>query len=409
MDPEIKGLNEKRDALAKQLKDLGAKHASWTDADRTAWNTLETEYAANKTAIEARNAAIEKDREERASIDARMKELGTVPAVPVAAASPMPGSRRVDDQGRVTATMEVDDETFNIHFSDTKGAPRQTYKDRKKSVVNTLKKSGYRPWGEFSNFAEYVRAGLDGHTGAAFKDRVRKHYNAVAGMSEGIGADGGFTVMPEFSNKIFDRVYANDLFGRTDNYTVTGNNMTFLATAETSRATGSRRGGVQGYWMSEGGSITKSKPTLREKSTLKLVKLGAVVYLTEELISDGGTAMEQYVAKCVAEEFNFMIGDSLINGTGVGQPLGILNCPVARLRGEGNRTERRDDSAREHRQDGGPVLRPQQRQLGLAQEPGHQPATAVDDPRHRSRWPWSTCRPAECRSTVTRRCKAVRR
>jgi HK97 family phage major capsid protein len=52
-----------------------------------------------------------------------------------------------------------------------------------------------------------------------------------------------------------------------------------------------------------------------------------IVYLTQELIDDGGAALQEYVARKASEEFSFMIGDALINGTGVGQPLGVMNCP----------------------------------------------------------------------------------
>src|SRR5690606_12982921 len=109
--------------------------------------------------------------------------------------------------------------------------------------------------------------------------------------------------------------YANDLFTRTDNYTVAGNNMTFMANSETSRANGSRHGGLRGYRIGEGATITSSKPGFREL-TLKLKKYAVVVYLTEELLSDSGVALEQYVARKAAEEFNFMVGDDIINGNG---------------------------------------------------------------------------------------------
>jgi HK97 family phage major capsid protein len=246
------------------------------------------------------------------------------------------GLRRLDSEGRVTSFMEETDEEVELRFTNDgsryrEAQVRKSYRDTKRHAMKTLRHHGYKGYeGKFCSFADFVRKGLDGASTDAFKAMHQEHFGGIAkavqGMSVSSGADGGFTVMPEFSNKILDRVYANDLFGRTDNYTVTGNNMTFLANAETSRATGSRRGGVQGYWMGEGGTITKSKPTFREV-TLKLMKLGAVCYLTQELIDDGGTALEQYVSKCIADEFNFLIGDSLINGTGVGQPLGILNAP----------------------------------------------------------------------------------
>ena len=252
-----------------------------------------------------------------------------------------PQYRTFDAQGRPTGFVEETDEVVNLRFGEDRDAAIQkSYRDQNRLHRSLRKSAGYRPWGEFKSFRDVVRDGLANHGSESFRGRFEKHWKpiddfaksqlgltkAIQGMSEGIGADGGFTVMPEFNTQIIDRIYQNDLWSRTDNYTVTGNNMTFLANAETSRAAGSRHGGLRGYWIAEGATITDTKPTFREIS-LKLVKLGVVVYLTEELLSDSGVALEQYVARKAAEEFNFLIGDSLVNGTGAGQPLGILTAP----------------------------------------------------------------------------------
>jgi HK97 family phage major capsid protein len=240
------------------------------------------------------------------------------------------GVVRHDDQGRVTSFMEATDEDVTLRFSDRPDAlKRQTHALQRRADWDRLRQLGYKPagkGGEFTSFADFVRCGMENPKSLKLHNRLEKHFLAVQGMSESVASDGGYLVMPEFAAGIVDRVYANDLWSRTDNYTVSGNNMTFHCNAETSRANGSRHGGLRGYWIQEGGTITKSNPTLREVS-LKLVKLGVVVYLTQELIDDGGTALQQYVARKASEEFNFMIGDALINGTGAGQPLGILNAP----------------------------------------------------------------------------------
>lgn len=193
------------------------------------------------------------------------------------------------------------------------------------------KQFGYKPNSEFKSVGDFIRYGVENrNTPGVIQERMAKHLapimKAVQGMSARDGDSAGVTIMPEFNNQIIDRVYSNDLLSRTDGYTVAGNNMMFLANAETSRATGSRHGGMQGYWIGEGGTITKSKPTFRAIS-LKLNKLAVVVYLTEELLSDTAQALEQYVVRKAAEEFNFMIGDAIFNGTGVGQPLGVFNAP----------------------------------------------------------------------------------
>ncbi len=236
---------------------------------------------------------------------------------------------RQDDQGRVTGYFEPTDEVidFRIGGEGSRGAQLQkSYRQQKRDNHRLLKSSGYKPWGEFKSASELVRYGFEHGKDGKFETRLGDHIKAIQGMSTTVGSDGGFTVLPEFAPGIIDRVYNNDLWSRTDNYTVTGNNMTFLANAETSRANGSRHGGLRGYWVSEGGSITSSKPTTRDVS-LKLHKLAVVVYLTQELLDDTGIALEQYITRKASEEFNFLLGDSLINGSGVGQPLGILNAP----------------------------------------------------------------------------------
>lgn len=207
---------------------------------------------------------------------------------------------------------------------------------RKRSTPKALyRQYGYKGWGGtpggFKSAADFIRYGCENaNNPGAIEKKLGEHMQpitkAVQGMNLQDGSAGGFTVMPEFSNQIIDRVFSNNLLSRTDGYTVSGNNMTFLANAETSRANGSRHGGVQGYWMDEAGTIQKSKPSFRQIS-LRLVKLAIVIYFTDDLLSDTATALESYATGKGADEFNFMIGDGIWNGSGVGQPLGILKCP----------------------------------------------------------------------------------
>lgn len=182
----------------------------------------------------------------------------------------------------------------------------------------------------FKSFGGYIKHGMTAKTATAqadFSSRWDSVWKAVQGMSEGVGADGGFTVLPEFAPDIFDRVYANDLWERTDRFTVSGNRMTFPKSAETNRRDGERAGGIRSYWLAEGATIPGSNPTLAE-TVLKLNKLAVVVYLTNELLEDNAYALEQWVSKKVAEEINFRLGNAIINGTGNGMPLGILNSPA---------------------------------------------------------------------------------
>ncbi len=232
--------------------------------------------------------------------------------------------------GRTASYWETTDETVEFSVTDDpddKSATRmKSSRQPGRSALRRFIKAGYRPGSQFKSFADFVRDGMANHQTSEFKNRYREHVKAIQGMSETVGADGGFAVLPEFAPGIIDRIWTNTLWSQTDTYSVSGNSMTFLANAETSRATGSRSGGIKGIWQSEGGSTSGTKPTIRTVS-LKLQKIVIVVYLTDELLSDSGMVMEQYVSRKAADEAQFLLGDAVVNGNGVGQPLGLLNCP----------------------------------------------------------------------------------
>lgn len=178
----------------------------------------------------------------------------------------------------------------------------------------------------FKSFADYCTSVRNAGIPNGTRDK-RLFTKAVSGMSEGSAADGGFLIPPEFSSKIFQRVYENDLLSRTDKYTCSGNTMVFPAIDETSRADGSRFGGVRGYWLDEAGQLTSSKPKFRRIS-MTLHKLACLAYITEELLNDASVGLDQYLTKLFAMEMEFLVGNALFRGDGVGKPLGVFNCPA---------------------------------------------------------------------------------
>ncbi len=146
------------------------------------------------------------------------------------------------------------------------------------------------------------------------------------GLNEGQPSQGGFLVQPTFAAGLFERMNSTgsllSLFP-IDGLGPNSNSMVYNAEDETSRADGSRHGGVRSYWGAEKGSLTSSKPTFREV-TLRLNKLHALIYATDELLEDSA-ALSAYINRVAPEELRFKVEDSLINGDGVGKPLGILN------------------------------------------------------------------------------------
>jgi len=144
-------------------------------------------------------------------------------------------------------------------------------------------------------------------------------------QQQAIGSDGGFLVPPEFSTAIWDGLNTgtDNLVSMTDNYTVTGESLTFNANAESNRANASRYGGISSAWIGEGAQITESKVTFRQ---VKIAphQLATLVYCTDKMLRNSAVALNQYITRAATEEINFMVNDAIINGTGAGQPKGIL-------------------------------------------------------------------------------------
>jgi HK97 family phage major capsid protein len=169
---------------------------------------------------------------------------------------------------------------------------------------------------------------------AVYKDSVPGHrhgtdqrlYAAATGASEAVLSDGGFLVQKDFSNEILRRANAMGtvMSGvRRIPISAGSNGLKINAIDETSRADGSRWGGVQVYWTAEAAEKTPSKPKFRQME-LDLKKLAGLFYSTDELLQDA-SALQSIAMEAFSEELNFKIEDAIFNGTGAGQMLGIMN------------------------------------------------------------------------------------
>lgn len=150
---------------------------------------------------------------------------------------------------------------------------------------------------------------------------------AGQGMNEAVPSEGGFLVPGNVKDGILERAYSTgEILKRvsTDPVSV-GNSMTYNAVDETSRANGSRNGGLLSYWVAEGGSIPKSKP-LFDQIELKLKKVAALVYATDEQLQDVAN-LRSWLNRTVPNEIRFRVEDAYFEGDGVGKPLGFFNGP----------------------------------------------------------------------------------
>lgn len=149
---------------------------------------------------------------------------------------------------------------------------------------------------------------------------------AASGLSESVPSDGGFLVQQDFVGELLKRAYNTGVIAskcRKIPLSTNSNGLKINAINETSRANGSRWGGIQTYWENEADQLIGSRPKFRVMD-LNLKKLTGLCYITDELLTDAA-ALESVLMQGFAEEFGFKIDDAIISGNGAGQPLGILN------------------------------------------------------------------------------------
>lgn len=151
-----------------------------------------------------------------------------------------------------------------------------------------------------------------------------------AGAGEQIPSIGGFLIQPEFVHDIVKRMYnTGEILSRCFTFPVTAphtNGVRYPSFDETSRANGSRLGGIQSYWQNESDAITASKPKLMA-SELTCHKLTTLIYLTNELLQDSD-ALTNWASYATAQELVFSLENKIVNGSGQLQPQGILNSPA---------------------------------------------------------------------------------
>lgn len=173
-------------------------------------------------------------------------------------------------------------------------------------------------------FAAIIRAETPG--GSTDPRLMMAENRAATGLSESVPSDGGFLLQDNFAQVLLAKAFETGLLAtmcRQMPISV-GTTLKIPGVDETSRATGSRAGGVRGYWADEATEKTASKPKFRQIE-LNLHKLIGLCYTTDELLQDA-RALGAYITTAFGDEFGFLIDEAIINGTGAGQPLGIMNA-----------------------------------------------------------------------------------
>lgn len=196
----------------------------------------------------------------------------------------------------------------------------------------------------FDSFGEYLQAvaaaalprGSDriGRFQAGVLDRrlvsrMSPEFRAAAsGMNEATPAEGGFLVDKDWSSGLIEKAHETGKLVSMCRKIPIGegkNGIRAPYLKESSRATGSRLGGVRVYRKNEAGAGVHAAPEFG-RFEMDLEDMIGLCYATNDLIQDA-TALGAIVEQGFAQEFGFKLDDEIVNGTGAGQGLGFLAAP----------------------------------------------------------------------------------
>jgi HK97 family phage major capsid protein len=226
--------------------------------------------------------------------------------------------KTIDDNLAAVATIDGDVKRLQALIEAERGAPIEgKVFDTRPNVLDDPKR-GFKSFTDFA--VSVMNAGMP--NARAVDERLAVVAAAPTTFgNENVGQDGGYLVPTEFASEITKLSLDSDAFlPRTDGGPVSGNSITFPSDETTPWGTN----GVRVYWAAEAQAATQTKPIIKP-NTMRLNKLLGLVTLTDELLADA-PAMAAYVQSQLGRSIKWKVNDALVNGDGVGKPVGILNA-----------------------------------------------------------------------------------
>lgn len=143
---------------------------------------------------------------------------------------------------------------------------------------------------------------------------MRTNFRQISNvLSEGVDANGGYLVPEEYDRRLIDVLTEENVMRSLGtNITTSGEHKINIAATKPAAA-----------WIEEGGALTFGDATF-DQIILDAHKLHVAIKVTEELLYDNAFGLENYIIQQFGKALANAEEDAFINGTGKGQPLGIL-------------------------------------------------------------------------------------
>ena len=278
----------------------------------------------------------EQETEPEADSDGGEAKAAVDDGEPTTEEEPLQEDLNMDEEIK-TITMTEEELSAAIESAVTKAVKSLPANDppKAKSKVEVTIDEADRP---FKSAGEFYLAVADASRGRSADVRLRslkvqdddgyyvRQYKAEpTGMGEEQPVYGGYLVGTDQPAGLVERMYQDgEVLNRVSwiNISPNANGIVLNGLDETDRDDSSRWGGVLGYWVAEAGALTATKPLFRQMQ-LRLNKVAAAVYMTDELLADASAA-ESWINRVAPAELRFKVEDAIINGSGAGKPKGII-------------------------------------------------------------------------------------
>lgn len=149
---------------------------------------------------------------------------------------------------------------------------------------------------------------------AAVLDALRSNFRKISNvLSEGVDANGGYLVPEEYDSRLIDVLDEENIMRKVGTrITTSGEHKINIAATKPAAA-----------WIEEGGALTFGDATF-DQIIMDAHKLHVAIKVTEELLYDAAFPLENYIIKQFGKALANAEEEAFLNGTGVGQPLGLL-------------------------------------------------------------------------------------
>ena len=148
----------------------------------------------------------------------------------------------------------------------------------------------------------------------AVLDALRSNFRRISNvLTEGVDTQGGYLVPEEYDSRLID-VLTEECIMRKLGHTITTSGEHKINIAGNKPAAA---------WIEEGEALTFGDATF-DQIILDAHKLHVAIKVTEELLYDNAFGLENYIITQFGKALANAEEDAFLNGTGVGQPLGLL-------------------------------------------------------------------------------------